>query len=69
MFGSVAGNAHKKASDVNIFVELQPARMFDLIGIKQDLEVALSCKVDIVILGKKMNPVLRDQIERYGVHV
>lgn len=69
LFGSVARNSHQKRSDVDIFVELDPPRMFDLIGIKQDLEKTLLCKIDIVLLRKQMNPVLRDQIERHGVYV
>ncbi len=69
LFGSVAQNSNKRGSDVDIFVELMPPRMFDLIGIKQDLENLLECKVDIVVFRKKMNPALRDQILSRGIRV
>ena len=69
LFGSVAGDSHRMRSDVDIFVDLDPPRMFDLIGIKQELEKVLLCKVDVVLLRKRMNPVLRDQIERHGIYV
>jgi predicted nucleotidyltransferase len=69
LFGSVAKGVQKTGSDVDVFVELDPPRMFDLIGIKQDLERVLRCKVDIAIIRKRMNPILRDQIESHGIFV
>lgn len=69
LFGSLAKDSRRMGSDVDVFVDLKPGRMFDLIGIKQDLESAFKCKVDIVVLWKKLNPVLRSQIEKYGIHV
>ncbi len=69
IFGSVAKGVQKAGSDIDVFVDLRPPRMFDLIGIKQDLEKVLRCSVDIAIIRKKMSPILRDQIESHGIYV
>lgn len=67
LFGSAARKSNTTQSDVDVFVELDPPRMFDLIGIKQDLETIFRSKVDIVVLRKNMNGTLRNQIESHGV--
>lgn len=69
LFGSFASNTNSRISDVDIFLKLEPARMFDLIGIKEDLEKLLHKKVDIVVVRKSMNPYLKKQIEIYGIYV
>ena len=69
LFGSFASNTSSKISDIDIFLKLEPTRMFDLIGIKEDLEKLLHKKVDIVVIRKSMNPYLKKQIENYGIYV
>ena len=38
LFGSYARDANSTRSDIDIFVKLEPVKMFDLISIKEDLE-------------------------------
>ena len=69
LFGSYATENNIRKSDIDIFVELKPAKMFDLISIKNDLEKLLGKKVDIIVLRKSMNRYLRKQIEDKGIYV
>ncbi len=69
LFGSYANSENKKKSDVDVFIRLEPARMFDLISIKTDLEKLLHRKVDIVTLRPSMNRYLKDQIKQSGIYV
>jgi predicted nucleotidyltransferase len=69
LFGSYARNTNSAKSDVDIFVKLEPAKMFDLISIKEDLERLLGKKVDIITLRKSMNSFLRNQIRQEGIYV
>lgn len=69
IFGSFAKGTNTKSSDIDIFLRLEPIRMFDLIGIKEDVEKLLHKKVDIVAIRKSMNPYLKKQIEDNGVYV
>jgi len=43
--------------------------MFNLIGIKQELEEQLRMPIDIVRYRKKMNPFLKRRIEKEAVYV
>ena len=69
IFGSYARGTYSKRSDIDIFLRLEPIRMFDLIGIKEDVEKLLHKKVDIVVVRKSMKPYLKKQIEDNGVYV
>jgi len=39
------------------------------VHIKEDIEKRVNRRVDIVLIGKKMNPALKSRIERDGVYV
>lgn len=69
LFGSFANNSNVKRSDIDIFLKLESARMFDLVDIKKDLEKLFHKKVDIIVIRKTMNPYLRKQIEKNGIYV
>jgi uncharacterized protein len=69
LFGSYTNASFTKKSDIDIFIRLEPARMFDLVGIKNDLEKLLGKKVDIITLRNSMNPYLKNQIEQKGIYV
>ena len=69
VFGSYAKGNNTIKSDVDIFVKLKPARMFDLISIKNDLEKLLGKKVDIIALRESMNEYLRNEIKNHGIYV
>jgi len=69
LFGSYTHSDYSKRSDIDVFIKLEPARMFDLISIKYELEKILAKKVDIVTLHKSMNNYLRNQIRQNGIYV
>ncbi len=62
VFGSVArGEAHA-GSDIDLVVEIEPGRsLLDIIGLWQELEDLLHCKVDLLTDGG-LSPYLRDRI-------
>ena len=66
VFGSYATGAETKKSDLDIFLRLEPIRMFDLIGIKEDVEKLFHKKVDLVVIRKSMNQYLKKQIDENG---
>ena len=48
LFGSVARNEAGPGSDVDLFVEFKtPIGLFDFVGLQQELEELLGCKVDL----------------------
>ncbi|MBI2468968.1 MAG: nucleotidyltransferase family protein [Candidatus Rokubacteria bacterium] len=64
VFGSRAEGTSGPSSDLDVLVELEPRRdLLDLIGLKQDLEKLLGCRVDVVEEGG-LSPYLRDRILR-----
>ena len=69
IFGSVAKNRMKKKSDIDIVVNLTKQDLFELIGIKQDLEEMLKYPVDIVSYRENMNSFLKKRIDRDAVYV
>jgi uncharacterized protein len=69
IFGSLARGGATLQSDVDIVVELERQDLFDLIGIKQDLEAQFKCPVDIVSYRKTMNPFLKRRIDKEAIYV
>lgn len=69
VFGSLARGDSAIGSDIDIVVELERQNLFDLIGIKQDLEERFDCRVDIVSYREKMNPFLKRRIDKEAVYV
>jgi hypothetical protein len=69
LFGSVAGERFDQESYIDIVVVLSKPDMFNLIGIKQDLEEEFQRHVDIVRYRERMNPFLRRRIEREVIYV
>ena len=69
LFGSYAKGEVREGSDIDIVVELERPDLFCLIGIKQMVEEAFGCKVDIVRLREKMNETLRRRIEQDVIYV
>ena len=69
LFGSFTRNEMNEHSDIDIVVELEKPKMFDVIGIKQDLEEAFTCPVDIVRMRRNMNKFLKDRIEKEAIFV
>ena len=69
IFGSSVRYAMTEQSDVDIVVELKKPDMFNLIGIKQDLEEQLQRSIDIIRYREKMNPFLKRKIEKEALYV
>jgi uncharacterized protein len=71
LFGSTARDAARDGSDVDIFVEADPAarfNAFDLIDVKSILEQRLAARVDLTT-REGLHPRLRDHIEREAIRV
>lgn len=68
-FGSYSRDEAHTDSDVDIVVKLTKQDLFNIIGIKQDLEEALNLPVDVVSYRKAMNPTLKAYIKRDAVYV
>jgi uncharacterized protein len=68
VFGSVARGRARPGSDVDLIVDLDPARhgLFDLAGVAAALEEALGCGVDVVAPRFLAEP-LPEQIAREAV--
>jgi uncharacterized protein len=64
VFGSYARNEQRPSSDIDLLVDLPDgASLFDLAGLKMDLEERLKRKVDVLTVGG-ISPHLRDRILR-----
>jgi predicted nucleotidyltransferase len=62
VFGSRARGTAGPESDVDFLVELEPHRsLLDIIGLKQDLEDLLHCKVDVVTKAA-VSPYFRETV-------
>lgn len=62
IFGSAARGELKKKSDVDFLVELKKgSSLFDLVGLKLDLEDAIGRPVDLVTF-RSLSPLIRDKV-------
>ena len=71
LFGSVARDEAKNASDLDLFLDYDPHKKFslvDLVDIKLFLEEELGIAVDVTTRDS-LHPMLRDDIEKSAVHV
>lgn len=71
LFGSTLRDEARSGSDLDVFVEYDPAsrfNAFDLIGIKLFLENRLGLVVDVTTRDS-LHPRLRDRIERSALRV
>jgi predicted nucleotidyltransferase len=69
VFGSVARGEATETSDVDFLVDFPPDyRLWDRIGLPQDLEDLLGRKVDVV-LAKRLREMIRDDILRDAVRI
>ncbi len=67
VFGSVAREGAQQANDVDFLVQMQQGRtLLDLVGLWQDLEELLDCKVDVVT-EEGVSPYLRERIFKEAV--
>ena len=71
LFGSVARDKAGADSDLDLFIDYDPARRFsllDLVGIKQLLEERMSADIDTTTRDS-LHPMLKDDIERPGSRI
>ena len=69
IFGSAARGTMKEQSDIDVVVELEKQDLFNIIGIKQDLEEQLQQAVDIISYRKNMNDFLKQRIDNEAAYV
>jgi len=69
VFGSVARDEAEEYSDVDVCVKTRTPNAFAIVHIKEELECLMRKKVDIVRIREKMNPYLRERIEKEGIYV
>ena len=69
IFGSYARGEARQGSDVDIVVKLTKQDIFNIIGIKQDLEEILHVSVDVVSYRPSMDIFLKKCIDRDAVYV
>ena len=69
VFGSAARGQANARSDIDLLVELEPGRtLLDHIGLIQDLEDLLGCKVDVVT-ERGLHRLIRDDILKQAVRL
>ncbi|MDP3897905.1 MAG: nucleotidyltransferase family protein [Mesorhizobium sp.] len=71
LFGSAARDKAGPDSDLDLFIDYDPARRFsllDLVGIKQLLEERMATEIDITTRDS-LHPMLKDDIERSAVRI
>lgn len=71
LFGSTASNEARAGSDLDLFIDYDPARHFsliDLVDIKQYLEEQMPGEIDITTRDS-LHPMLKDDIERSAIRV
>jgi predicted nucleotidyltransferase len=69
LFGSAARDIMCKDSDLDVVVILGKQDLFNLIGIKQDLEEQLHLPVDVISYRLNMNPFLKGRIDTEAIYV
>lgn len=68
IFGSVARDEAVDSSDVDVVVEMAPD-IFARANLKEELETILNAKVDVVRYWRRMNPDLKNRIDREARYV
>ncbi|MFA7091215.1 MAG: nucleotidyltransferase domain-containing protein [Arcobacteraceae bacterium] len=69
LFGSVARDEANDFSDVDICIKTTKADLFTMVHIKEELEKLMSTHIDIVRVRDKMNPFLKNRIEKEAIYV
>lgn len=69
VFGSIARDEAREDSDIDICIKTKTPDPFTLVHIKEEIENRVSKHVDIVRMREKMNPFLKERIEKEGVYV
>lgn len=68
IFGSVARNEATPSNDVDICIKTEKADLFTMVHIKEELEELMSSQIDLVRIRDKMNPFLKNRIEKEAIY-
>ncbi|MDA8406171.1 MAG: nucleotidyltransferase domain-containing protein [Deltaproteobacteria bacterium] len=69
IFGSTARGEDNEDSDIDVVIRFQRPNLFDMAGIKFDLEERLLKTVDLVSYRENMNLFLKQRIDKDAVYV
>ena len=69
VFGSVSRDEAKESSDIDVVIKLEKQDLFEIIGIKQDLQAMLHYPIDIVSYRQRMNSFLKSKIDEEAIYV
>lgn len=69
IFGSTARDEVREDSNVDICIKTKTPDPFAIVHIKEEIESWIRKHVDIVRIREKMNPFLRERIEKEGIYV
>ena|GEM_PF-48279 len=69
VFGSVARDEAKEDSDVDIVIQMSKPDLFLMVHIKELLEEALNCPVDIIRYRERLNPRFKQSIDVEAIYV
>ena len=69
IFGSIARGETTPESDVDVVVQMREPNLFFMVHIKDALEEAFHQHVDIIQYREKMNPFLKQRIDRDAMYV
>lgn len=69
IFGSFARGDNSDNSDIDICIKTKVADMFLLVHIKDELKKVFSKNIDIVRVREKMNPFLKNRINKDAIYV
>lgn len=69
IFGSMARDEAKDDNNIDICLKSKVADMFMLVHIKDELSEMFSKDVDIVRVREKMNPYLKNRINKEAIYV
>ncbi|GJQ49948.1 hypothetical protein KsCSTR_08990 [Candidatus Kuenenia stuttgartiensis] len=69
IFGSIARDEAREDSDVDVCIKTKTPNPFAMVHIKEEIESRVRKQVDIVRMREKMNPFLKERIEKEGVYV
>ena len=69
VFGSIARDEAREDSDIDICIKTKTPNPFTMVHLKEEIENRVSKHVDIVRMREKMNPFIKERIEKEGVYV
>lgn len=69
LFGSTVRNEATSDSDIDVVVETKTPNIFAIVHAKEALEKLFNSNVDVIRYREKMNPYLKNNIEKEAVFV